>query len=62
MTDDTCCKNCNHSKKLHKLVVEYTGRPKILPGTIMYYTHLESQIKCTQCTCVNRIPINNSKK
>lgn len=32
------CRNCTHSKDSHKLVVEYPGGPKVLPGTIMYDT------------------------
>ena len=53
------CKNCTHSKKDHKLIVEYPGGPKVLPGTIMYDTYIESQIKCTQCTCLKYIPLEN---
>jgi len=53
------CKNGSHLKKSHKLIVEYPGGPKVLLGTIMYDTHLESRIKCTQCACQNYIPMNS---
>ena len=45
------CKNGSHLKEYHKLMVEYLGEPKVLSGTIMFDTHLESRIKCTQCMC-----------
>ena len=56
MTLSDSCKNCSHLKNSHKLIIEYPGGPKVLPGTIMYDTHLESKIKCTQCTCQSYIP------
>lgn len=55
-------KNCSHLKESNKLIVEYPGGPKVLPGTIMYDKHLESKIKCTQCTCQSYIPINNTEQ
>ena len=60
MTSKDNCRNCNHTKESHKLVVEYPGDPKVLPGTIMYDTHLESIIKCTQCTCQKYAPMDDS--
>lgn len=59
MTSKDDCKNCTHSKEEHNLVVEYPGGPKVLPGTIMYDTHLESQIKCTTCNCQEYAPMND---
>ena len=59
MTAKDDCRNCTHSKESHKLVVEFPGGPKVLPGTIMYDTHLESQIKCTQCACQKYIPTDD---
>lgn len=54
------CKNCSHLTDFHKLVVEYPCGPKVLPETIMYDTHLESKIKCTQCMCQSYIPKNST--
>ena len=62
MTSNNDCKNCAHSKEFHQLVVEYPGGPKVLPGTIMYDTHLESQIKCIKCSCQNYVPIDESEQ
>ena len=62
MTLSNNCRNCTHSKESHKLVVEYPGGPKVLPGTVMYDTHLESKIKCTKCTCQNYIPMDDSEQ
>jgi len=59
MTSKEDCRNCTHSKESHKLVVVYPGGPKVLPGTIMYDTHLESKIKCTQCTCHGYVPMDD---
>lgn len=59
MTAKDDCKNCTHSKESHKLVVEYPGGKKVLVGTTMYDTHLESQIKCTQCGCQNYSPTDD---
>ena len=61
MTEESNCKNCGHLKEDHKLIVEYPGGPKVLPGTIMYDTHLESQIRCTKCKCNNYFSNYNSK-
>jgi len=62
MTLSNNCKNCNHSKESHKLVVEYPGGPKVLVGTIMYDTHLESKIICTKCNCKNYVPMDDSEQ
>ena len=62
MIFDVKCKDCSHIKESHKLIVEYPGGPKVLPGTIVYDTHLESRIKCTQCTCQSYIPMNSTKQ
>ena len=56
MTHEFECKNYAHSKEDHKLLVEYTGGPKVLPGTIMHDAHLESEIRCTLCSCTNYSP------
>ena len=56
MKDD--CKTCSHSKESHRLVVEYPEGPKIIPGTIMYDTHLESTIKGTKCKCQKYFPMD----
>jgi len=61
MTINHKCKNCTHSKEDHVLTVEYPGGPKVLSGTTMYDPHLESKIKCIQCTCQNYVSINDTK-
>jgi len=60
MTSKDDCRNCNHAKESHRLVVEYPGGPKVLPGTIMYDTHLELLIKYKQCTCQKYAPRSDS--
>ena len=51
MTNELTCKNCNHSKEHHKLVLDYPDGEKVYPETITPFAPIASKIICTKCSC-----------